>query len=260
MAGGTRFGGWAIMADRVAMEAICRSGVDFVGVDAQHGFFGFESAAVAVQVANLCGVHCLVRLPVEHLGWAPRYLDAGADGVVVAMVRSAEEAADAVELCRYQVAGRRSYGGGRRNGVGDMVAGDDGAPPAPEVYAMVETGEALGALDDLARVPGLTGLYVGPVDLGLALGVPEGSPESGYGPWRGAVQAVVEACQRHGRRSGTFATDGDDGFRWAAYGFTDVVLSSDIAMLRRALRDDLHRARGDGPAQGPPAAADAGRA
>ena len=152
------------MADRVGVEAMCGSEIDFIGIDAQHGFFDFDRAALGVQVANLCGVHCLVRVPVDQLGWVPRYLDAGADGVIVAMVASPDEAREAVTLSRYQPQGRRSYGGGKRNGVGGRV-GQGLEDEAPEVFAMVETLTAVDQLDELAAVPGLAGLYALPISV-----------------------------------------------------------------------------------------------
>ena len=147
------------MADRVGTEALCRSGPDFVGIDCQHGFFAFEQAATSIQVANLCQVPCFVRVTADQLDWVPRYLDAGADGIVVAMVSSPEEVRRAVRLSRYQPAGRRSYGGGKRNGVGEVPGA---GPEAPEVLPMIETAEALASLEEIAEVPGVTGLVGGP--------------------------------------------------------------------------------------------------
>ncbi len=235
-----RVGGWAIMGHRVGIEALCRSGIDFVGIDAQHGFFAFDEAALGVQIANLCGTRCFVRVPGDQLGWIPRYLDAGADGVVVAMVESPEQAARAVALANYQPHGARSYGGGRRNGVGDGAGVE--LTEATEVFAMVETPGARDSLKELAAVPGLSGLYVGPVDLGLALERPYPLP-SDDAPFLAALEEVIATSAEAGTRSGMFATDGEDARRWLALGFSDVVLSSDIAILRRGLHEHLARAR-----------------
>lgn len=248
---GQRIGGWAIMGHRVGVEALCRSGVDFVGIDAQHGFFAFEEAAVGIQVANLCGVACWVRVPVDQLGWIPRYLDAGADGIIVAMVDSPDQARRAVALGRYQPDGARSYGGGKRNGVGEVQTP---FPDTAQIFAMVETPGALGALKELASVPGLAGLYVGPVDLGLAMKRPYPLPADDAS-WLGALRQVTDYCAHSGIRSGMFATGGDDARRWLAMGFSDVVLSSDIAILRRGLSENLARGRQPITAGDPPQAA-----
>ena len=239
--GELRVGGWSIIGDRVIAEALCQSDIDFIGIDSQHGFFAFDRASVAIQVANLCKTPCFVRLPAEQLDWIPRYLDAGADGIVVAMACSAKDARKAVALSLYQPTGERSYGGGKRNGVGEVPVGGSSFP-APEIFVMIETLRVLENLEDIAATPRISGLYVGPVDLGLAMGRPYPLMNDDI-PWRSALRKVVEVCEAHGIRSGMFAVDGDDARQWLSFGFRDVVLSSDISLLRRALNDNLELAR-----------------
>src|SRR5258708_33524555 len=145
-----RIGGWSILGGRVVVEALCRAPVDFVGRDAQHGFFAFDEAAVAVQIANLCGTRVLVRVPVDQIGWIPRSLDAGAAGIVLAMPGSAADAARAGHMSLYQPHGRRSYGGGKRNGVGDPPgAAARREQQTPGIIAMIETAGALGELNEI---------------------------------------------------------------------------------------------------------------
>jgi len=179
-------------------------------------------------------------VPAEHLDWIPRYLDAGADGIVIAMVETAEQARRAVELARYQPAGCRSYGGGKRNGVGDPAGAGLVGPP-PEIVAMVETAGAASDIEGICSVEGLNGVWVGPTDLALAVGGQY--PLVDDRPWLAKLDEVVAACEAHGKRPGMFATDGDDARRWLQLGFTDVVLSSDISLLRRALHQQLELAR-----------------
>lgn len=244
-----RVGGWSIIGDRVIAEAFCQSDIDFIGIDSQHGFFAFDRAAVAIQVANLSQTPCFVRLPVEQLDWIPRYLDAGVDGIVVAMACSPEDARRAVARSLYQPTGERSYGGGKRNGVGDnAINGSDF--PVPEVFIMIETVRALENLEDIAATPGISGLYVGPVDLGLAMGRPYPLMDDDV-PWRAALAKVVEVCEAHSIRSGMFAVDGYDARQWLSFGFRDVVLSSDISLFRRALNANLEIARSLEPTSSP---------
>lgn len=243
---GSRVGAWSIMGGRVGVEAMCRLGIDFIGIDSQHGFFAFEEAAIAIQVANLCRTPCFVRVPAGQVEWVPRYLDAGADGIVLAMVENLEQVQRAVELSRYQPNGKRSYGGGKRNGVGEERSIDPRGE-APEIFAMIETADALADADQIAAVPGLAGMFVGPVDLGLAMERPY-PLLSDDEPWRVALRQVMDACKKAGVRPGMFAVDGDDARDWLQFGFSDVVLSSDIAMLRRAMHEHLVLAHTPGPA------------
>jgi 2-keto-3-deoxy-L-rhamnonate aldolase RhmA len=177
------------------------------------------------------------------MGWIPRYLDAGADGIVLAMTESAADAERAIRLARYQPHGSRSYGGGSRNGVGEPAGGavNPGAC-TPEVIVMIETPGAMAELKQIVATPGLGGAWVGPVDLGLGLDRPYPLPPDDPA-WRKALAQVVSACLDAGIRPGMFAVGGEDAREWLATGFQDVVLSSDIALLRRAFDEHLARSR-----------------
>jgi 4-hydroxy-2-oxoheptanedioate aldolase len=242
--GRARLGGWSLLGDPVGMEVLCTSGFDFVGMDTQHGFFGFDRAVRMLQIANLCHAPAIARVPLELMSWIPKYLDAGADAVMVAMVQGAAEVKLAVDLSRYQPLGARSFGGGTRNGVGE-TDGRDPAGVVPSVYVMIETRAAVDNIEDICDVDGLTGVFVGPTDLGFALGRPYPLPP-GDEQWLSAVHRVARVANQSGRRAGIFATDGDDARAWATAGFTDVILSSDIGLLRGAVRDHLQRARSEG--------------
>ena len=99
-----------------------------------------------------------------------RALDAGAAGVIVPLVNTAEEAARAVAASRYPPAGIRSYGPGRSlAGVGPLATEIN---DAVTVLAMIETAEGLANVEAIAATPGLDGLYIGPSDLTIGLGEP----------------------------------------------------------------------------------------
>jgi 4-hydroxy-2-oxoheptanedioate aldolase len=248
-----RFGAWSTLPTTLAVEALARSGAEFVGLDAQHGAHGFEDLVAAIQLLDALGVESLVRLSELDLPLIPRVLDFGASGVIVAMVESPETAREAVSLARYQPEGTRSYGG-RRFGLSPEP--EDLRDAKPAVWSMVETREALERLDEIASVPGVAGLFVGPVDLALALGV-TGQParrlsaEVAAAPpateeaaaWRDGLARVVAVAHEHGLEATTFALGGEDASHWAGAGFDRVVVNSDIALLRGALERELRVAR-----------------
>jgi 4-hydroxy-2-oxoheptanedioate aldolase len=248
-----RFGTWSMLPDPIAVEALGRSGADFVGLDAQHGAHGFESLARAIQLLDTLGVEALVRLSELELALIPRVLDLGASGVIVAMVEAPETAARAVELARYQPEGTRSYGG-RRFGLSPEP--DDLREARPAVWAMVETAAAVQRLDEIAATPGLTGLFVGPVDLALALGVTGpaalrlSAELAGNDPrtdeeaaWLDALAEVVRAAHDYGLEATTFCLGAADARHWAAAGFDRVVVSADVTLLRAAVEGELRAAR-----------------
>ena len=252
----TRVGTWSMLPSQEVVEALARSGADFVGLDAQHGAHGFRDLVEAIRLLDGLGVESLVR--VFELKAIPRYLDFGATGVIVPMIDSAEEARQAVGLARYQPHGTRSYGG-RRYGLSREP--DILRDAQPLVYAMVETAGALDAVDGIASVPGLAGVFVGPVDLALAIGgdgplvrrLSEASAGIGEtlgdadasfaARWNEALARVLTATHRAEIEAGMFALGGGDAAHWVAAGFDRVVVGSDIALLRGALTRELSAAR-----------------
>jgi 4-hydroxy-2-oxoheptanedioate aldolase len=250
-----------------AVEALARSGADFVGLDAQHGAYGVRELAQAIQLLDLLSVESLVRIGELELELIPRVLDFGAAGVIVAMVETPDLASKAVSLARYQPEGRRSYGG-RRYGLSREP--DDLREVRPAVHVMIETRGALERLDEIAAVQGLAGLFVGPVDLALASGATgplarrysaefggESPTERGAAAdagqsrvaseWHDACVRVVHAAHANGREAGTFALEGTDARYWTTVGFDRVVIASDIALLRAALARELGAASGAVP-------------
>lgn len=251
-----RFGAWSTLPSSLAVEALARSGADFLGLDAQHGAHDFHDLVRAIQLLDVLGVESLVRLSEPELALIPRVLDFGASGVIVAMVERPETARLAVDRARYQPEGTRSYGG-RRFGL--SVEPDELREARPAVWAMVETRGALDSLDEIAAVPGLTGLFVGPVDLALALGVTgsaarrlsaelaePGAATDRTGEmdaWLDGLARVVAVAHEHRLEAATFALGGRDARHWSAAGFDRVVVSSDIALLRAAVESELRAAR-----------------
>ncbi len=96
-----------------------------------------------------------------------RVLDAGADAIIVAMIESADQAAAAVAASRYPPAGARSFGPLRASLGVDTAA----LEARVSVFAMIETAAALADVDAICAVPGLAGIYVGPADLAISMGV-----------------------------------------------------------------------------------------
>ncbi len=233
-----RPGVWTMTGHPVIVEALARSGAAFLGIDFQHGFLGFDEVARAIQIATLCNVPTYVRLSREHVAWIPRVLDAGADGIIAAMVTGVDDVHRIVAATRYQPLGTRSYGGWR---YGLRLEPPDPRQIPVQVYVMVETPEAVESVDAIAATPHLSGIYLGPVDLALALSSAYPAQWGDVG-WERAARKTLNACHRFGLSAGTFAVHGLEAGRLFHEGFTDVVISSDVALLRLALEEHLRLA------------------
>src|SRR3546814_379053 len=108
--GVTTLGAWMFLREPVLAEAAGDAGYDYVCIDMQHGLASYADAFAMLQALGRSTVAPVVRVPWNEPGIIGRVLDAGALGVIIPMVNSAEEAERAVAACRYAPAGTRSFG------------------------------------------------------------------------------------------------------------------------------------------------------
>jgi len=146
--------------------------VDFFWIDTEHCSMSPEALQGHLLAARARNVPALVRVGCGSTPYIKAALDAGAEGIIVPLVRSAEEVRQIVGDCRYPPVGRRGFGprvpsNYGRNGGSEYI---ERANSSIFVAVQIETKEALEAIDDILGVPGLDSLVIGPWDLSGALG------------------------------------------------------------------------------------------
>ena len=248
----TAFGLWATMPGSFGVELIAGAGVDYVCVDQQHGIIDYDSIVPMFQAVGSAGAVPITRVIQNDPGEIMKSLDAGALGVIVPLVNDATEAARAVAACRYPPSGIRSFGPVRAAGV---IGSRDPEDLAGQVLCivMVETREALERVDEIAATPGLDGIYIGPSDLALSLGL---SPtlDATEDAHVEAIRRIRETSHRRGIAAGIQCASGEWARRHAEAGFDMVTVATDAALLRAAARREVAAARGErarsGSAQG----------
>ena len=238
-AGGSAVGAWCITPSTYTAEILTSEAVEFICFDCQHGIL--EGSALASLLAAVRGdVTPLVRVPANDAAAIGRALDLGAGGVIVPLVRTAAEAEQAVAACRYPPRGVRSYGPSR---VGLSVGADPADIEAHALcFVMIETADAIGRADEICRVGGLSGAYVGPADLAVGLGL-RPADAAGSAEHAEAVEAIRAACARAGVYAGIHTNGGTDAGRRLAAGFQLCSLPHDGALLRAALGREVAAAR-----------------
>jgi 4-hydroxy-2-oxoheptanedioate aldolase len=245
----TAFGLWMTVPGSVGAEIFAGAGVDYVCVDQQHGVIDYDSMVPMFQAIRAEGTAPITRVLSDDPFLIMKALDAGAWGVIVPLISSAEDAARAVSACRYPPRGIRSYGPVRAAGV---IGSRDPEKLAGEVLClvMVETREGLERVEEIAATPGLDGIYIGPSDLALALGLPPtlNVTEDVHVE---AVNRIREACHRNGIAAGIHAASGEWARRHAEAGFEMVTVATDAALLRTAALRELAVARGGRVEAGP---------
>jgi 4-hydroxy-2-oxoheptanedioate aldolase len=252
-AGEAACGVWSTLPDPVVAELLGRAGHDYVCVDWQHGMTGPGTAVPVLQALRGTPATVLVRVPGPDPEAMMRALDLGADGVVVPMVDTPEQAAAAVAACTYPPGGVRSWG--------PMWGDVDGGAPDPAtadaarlVVVMVETAQGLANAEAIAAVPGVDAVYVGPNDLALSLG--HGRETYLTSPAvHAALDRVVAATAAAGTATGLHCATPEMAAYWQGRGVRLLTVATDSTLLRTGSAAALAHVRGSWGAAG--ASADA---
>ncbi|MBI4578835.1 MAG: 2,4-dihydroxyhept-2-ene-1,7-dioic acid aldolase [Planctomycetes bacterium] len=170
--GQVSLGAWMQIGHCAVAEIFARSGFDWVCVDLEHGAIDLETMTDIFR--TLDGFDCVpvARLPLNDPVWIHRTLDAGARGLIIPMVKTAAEADAAIREAKYPPRGTRGYGYSRANMHGIDFA--DYIAAANDEIAMVmqiEHKDAIANLEAILDVPGVDGLFIGPLDLSGSMGI-----------------------------------------------------------------------------------------
>jgi 4-hydroxy-2-oxoheptanedioate aldolase len=242
-AGTTVVNGWVSCESLYAAEVLSYAGYDAVTIDLQHGMFGLDGAVRLVQAVSAGPAVPMVRVSTLNPAEIGKLLDAGAYGLICPSIDSAEQCATLVAACRYPPTGGRSYGPAR----GVLYGGQDyvdAADDTVQVWAMVESKAALDHVEEIVAVPGLDGIYVGPNDLALSLGVtPATVPVAAE--VTAALARVLAVAHAAGVAVGAYCADAQMARRLADDGFDLVTPGNDVVLLRDGVRSRLATIRGD---------------
>jgi 4-hydroxy-2-oxoheptanedioate aldolase len=240
--GRTAFGLWSAIPSSFSAELVAGTDVDYVCVDQQHGVVDFASMVPMLQAIEAAGATPITRVLSNDPFRIMKALDAGAWGVIVPLVNGAEEAARAVAACRYPPHGIRSYGPIR---AASVIGSRNPEDLAGEVLClvMVETREALENVGEIAATPRVDGIYIGPADLAISLGIPPTMDITGDAHIE-AVRRIRDACHEHGIAAGIQAASGESAKKHAEAGFDMVTVATDAALLSAAAHQEVSAARG----------------
>jgi 2-dehydro-3-deoxyglucarate aldolase/4-hydroxy-2-oxoheptanedioate aldolase len=211
-------------------------GFDGLWLDFEHAGFTMKDVELATLAADAYGLDHFVRLPATDYATIMRSLEAGANGVMVSMVRSPEEAEQAVRWAKFHPRGERGMNGGNRDGKFGLTPIADYARQANErtfVGIQVETAGAIASVGEIARVPDVDLVFVGPADISQVMGVP-GDFENPR--CLNAIEGIARACAEAGKPWGVVPRGPEYAKRMADWGCTMFVLGFDIHALHAGIR------------------------
>lgn len=237
------FGVWQQLGHPGVTEVLANAGFDWICVDMEHGAIDFETMTNIFRTVDACGCVPVARLPLNDPIWIHRTLDAGAQGLIIPMVNTAEEAEAAVREAKFPPRGRRGYGYCRANKHGvDFEAYIAEANDETALVMQIEHKDALTRLEAILAVDGVDGLFVGPMDLSGSMGIPG---QLDHPDMVAALEKFMSACQAQGTSAGTHLVQPNArNIREAIeQGYTLVTLGLDNLLLHGAASQILEVAR-----------------
>ncbi|MBR2527311.1 MAG: hypothetical protein IKE58_02410 [Blautia sp.] len=240
------FGTFFELGGRGVIEALCRTGLDYVIIDTEHGFFSEESTAEYIVAAENSGLIPFVRIGDTHRPYVLRMLDIGARGLIVPNIRTMEQVKELVSAAKFPPVGKRGYCPTRTSGWGADAWSRDVLPYMEEcnrrckLIPQCETKEALEQIEQIAAIPGVDGIFVGPCDLSIDLGIPL---EFENPVLIQAIERILKACKDNGKESYIFAGSLADAEKWARKGFDSITYSLDASVFINAYQSLVNQFR-----------------
>jgi len=228
-------GTWLTIGSNIIAEVAGLKGFDWLLIDNEHGYGGDGAVIHQVQAISATSAQPVVRVAKNDIALIKRALDAGANGIMVPLVNTAQQAQEAVSYMRYPPDGIRGLS--RSNRASEY--GDKSTEYFPCVnekllkIMQIETLEAVNNVDSIAKVDGADVLFVGPSDLGLNLGI---SSDLDQPEFAEKLKKVTSACKKHGKYAGILVKNKEQ-LQWAAsHGFSLIALGTDLGVLSKGLK------------------------
>jgi 2-dehydro-3-deoxyglucarate aldolase/4-hydroxy-2-oxoheptanedioate aldolase len=209
---------------------------DALWLDFEHGGLTMKDIELATMAARSYGMDHFVRLPATDYATVMRPLEAGAGGVMISMVRSPSEAEQAVRWAKFWPKGERGLNGGNRDGrFGLTPLAEYTAQANADTFigVQIETAGALASLAELAAIPDVDLLFVGPSDLSQVLGV-TGDFENPK--CLQTIERVAQVCADAKKPWGIFSRGPDYATRMRGWGCQLFVLGADIHAVHAGIR------------------------
>ncbi len=169
--GGFSIGSWMQLASSSVAEIMGQAGYDWVAVDLEHGAISVQKLPDLFRALELGDTLPIARLAQGHQKDCKQVLDAGAGGVIIPMVETAEQLEILIDTCRWPPKGNRGVGFSRANLFGKNFDDYIDEAQQPFIIAMIETMSAVKNLDNILRVDGLDAILIGPYDLSASMGL-----------------------------------------------------------------------------------------
>jgi len=214
---------------------LAHAGAEFAVFDMEHSGVTIETIKIMIATSHGAGLVPLVRVPGAAYHLISPVLDAGAHGIMVPMVETAEQARSIAASCRYRPEGVRglAFGIGHDEySAGDVVQKMAEANQRTLVIALIETATGIANVDEIMAVPGIDVGWLGHFDLTNTMGI---TGQFDHPDFLAAVDRLLGACERNGKAAGFLPHTPELARSWAAKGFRCLGYGTDVALLQTSL-------------------------
>jgi 2-keto-3-deoxy-L-rhamnonate aldolase RhmA len=227
------------------------AGCDFVLFDLEHSGFHFETVKSTLRYFEAAQLPAIVRVPSRDYHHIARAMDMGAEGLMLPMVGTAQEASRIIQSMKYHPQGSRGVALGvahdryRQGPVADKFVA---ANKRSTFFCQIETEEGVENAEEIAALDGVDCLWVGHFDLSVALGIPG---QFDHKKFKRAIDKTIAAAKKHGKSLGRLVPNVETGVELYAQGFDFICYSGDVWVLQAALSEAITRLRAEtGPKKG----------
>jgi 2-keto-3-deoxy-L-rhamnonate aldolase RhmA len=245
--GETQFGTWVNMVHSPSVLTLLKAaGLDFARVDMEHSAFSMETMSSMAALSRALDFPIVVRPPEANREWITRLLDAGVWTIHCPQVDTAAHAAEIVQASRYAPMGSRGMAGLTQA----MDFDTSGTEASRAAYAneqvfitvMLESKGAFDHLDEIAAMPGIDALTLGPTDLAQDLGV-YGTPAMGPALDE-RRDMILEAAKKYGKTTAMLVNSYEQAIQWKEAGALLLAYSSDVGVLLDGFKSALKAIKG----------------
>ncbi|MBE0497295.1 MAG: 2,4-dihydroxyhept-2-ene-1,7-dioic acid aldolase [Campylobacterales bacterium] len=234
-------GSWIMMNTPVSVEVMALAGFEWLVIDIEHTSIDLQATENLIRTIQANNIKALVRVSKNEEVIIKKVLDMGADGIIVPMVCSKEDAIQAVNHAKYPPVGKRGVGLYRASGYGtrfeEYKKWVDGELV---IIVQIEHIDAVNNIDEILKVEGIDGTIIGPYDLSGSMGHPGEFEREDV---KEAVAKVLDKCKEHNIPSGFHVVDTNpeqlklkikQGCTFLAYGI-------DYLFMRDAAMNGMHK-------------------
>jgi 4-hydroxy-2-oxoheptanedioate aldolase len=231
-----QIGLWLALAEPCSAEVCATSGFDWLLIDGEHGPYDLRTMLAVLRAVAPYPAHPVVRIPSHDPALIKQVLDIGSTTLMVPMVETAEQARELVRATRYPPDGIRGVGSilARASRWGDREDYLHAANDRQCLLVQVESATAAANAEEIGRVDGVDGVFIGPVDLAASMGY-LGQPA--HPEVVAVIDAAIEAIRSSGKAPGIFCPDETLARRYVSRGVRFIAVGADALLLARAARE-----------------------